>query len=199
MVQNADFSSGYAYWAFLFADTGNATSSISNGTIHFSISNGGLAPTSIQLIQFDMGLVQGREYVLDFDAWSTQSRYIQASLGQSVVPYLDYSQLPYSFLTPNPTHFQYTFVMQQPSDFTAALIFNLGASSADVYLQNISLFTPPLGDLNLDGKVNYLDLGILVGNWLKQQIGLPGDLDQNGKVDFNDFNILGGNWGAGSP
>ena len=89
--------------------------------------------------------------------------------------------------------------MQQPSDFSATLLFNLGASTADVYLDNISLFHPSPGDLNLDGRVDFLDLGILGGSWLKQQTGLPADLDANGQVDFNDFGILGGAWSIGGP
>jgi len=87
--------------------------------------------------------------------------------------------------------------MKQPSDFSDNLIFNLGASAAYVYLDNISLFNPPVGDLNLDGHVDFLDLGIYGGNWLKQQSGLPGDLDGNNKVDFTDFGILGENWSGG--
>lgn len=89
--------------------------------------------------------------------------------------------------------------MLQPSDFSANLVFNLGGSVGAVYLANVSLFTPLAGDLNLDDRVNILDLGIFCGNWLKQPNGTPGDLDQNGTVDFNDFNLLGQNWGRSEP
>jgi hypothetical protein len=151
------------------------------------------------LSQSGKALILGAKYVLDFDAWSTETRYILVELAESVYPFIDYSQLASSFLTPNRTHYRYIFVMQQPSDYSATLLFNLGASTADVYLANISLFNPPTGDLNLDGRVDFLDLGIFAANWLSQLSGVSADLDENGKVDFNDFNLLGANWGVGSP
>jgi hypothetical protein len=135
--------------------------------------------------------------VLEFDAWSSQPRYIDVHLAQRVSPFINYSQPTATFLTPNRAHFRYPFTMRQPSDSSASLVFNLGASTADVYLDNVSLFSPAAGDLNQDGKVYLSDLSIFVGGWLKQQNGLAGDIDLNGKVDFNDFNLLGGTWATG--
>ena len=136
--------------------------------------------------------------MLQFDAWATQSRYIEVKVAQNVSPFADYSRITSPFLTPNPAHYRYVFTMAQASDFSANLLFNLGASTAGVYLDNISLFNPPLGDLNLDGRVDFLDLGIFGGSWLKQQTGLPADLDGNGQVNFRDFGIMGENWLSGT-
>jgi hypothetical protein len=49
------------------------------------------------------------------------------------------------------------------------------------------------GDLNGDGTVDGIDLGILLGNWAAS--GGPADLDGNGTVDGADLGILLGNWG----
>ena len=199
MVQNGDFSQGTNSWAFVVSGGATAGWAIENGASHFYLTNGGGTLSDIQLVQTGKGLIQGNQYVLEFDAWSSQSRYIEVELSQSVSPFIAYSALPSPFLTPNLTHYHYLVTMQQPSDLSANLIFNLGASSADVYLDNISLFSPAVGDLNLDGNVDILDLGIFSSSWLRQQTGLPADLDGNGKVDFNDFGILGGNWTPGGP
>ena len=88
--------------------------------------------------------------------------------------------------------------MTAATDLNASLVFNLGLSSYGVYLDNVSLFNPPPGDLNLDGQVDYLDLQLLTKDWLKQQSGLNSDLDGNGRVDFGDFQILGANWSGGN-
>jgi hypothetical protein len=80
----------------------------------------------------------------------------------------------------------------------ARLMFNVGAVLGDIYLDNVSVFEVPPGDLNLDGRVDLLDLQLFSRDWLKQQSGLNGDLDGNGKVDFNDFGILGENWSGGN-
>jgi hypothetical protein len=198
MVQNGDFLLGSASWYLSFDHTAGALWSFDARDTHITVTNGGTSPSSVQLAQLGKALIQGYKYVLDFDAWSSQTRYIDVRLTQALYPFINYSQFT-SALTPTGSHYRYTFVMQQPSDFSATLLFNLGASTADVYLANISLFNPPTGDLNLDGRVDFLDLGIFGSSWLKQQFGLPSDLDGNGRVDFNDFNLLGGSWGAAGP
>ncbi len=197
MVQNGDFSQGTNLWTFTVSGTASATWAIESGASHIYITNGGATLPSIQLLQPGKALIQGKTYVLQFDAWAAQSRYLDVKLAQSISPFTDYSRITSPFLTPNRTHYRYVFTMQQVSDFSANLLFNLGASSAGVYLANISLFNPPVGDLNQDGRVDFLDLGILGGSWLKQQTGLPADLDVSGQVDFKDFGILGENWLTG--
>jgi hypothetical protein len=199
MVVNGDFSQQGASWDFIRNDTGSAGWVINNGVSEFAISNGGAGQSSIQLLQPGKALIQGKQYVLEFDAWATAPRYIQVQLSQSLSPFTDYSLITPPFLIPNPAHFRYVFKMQNVSDFSANLIFNMGGSSSTVYLQNISLFNPIPGDLNLDGHVDYLDLSSFANGWLKQGINLPGDLNNSGTVDFNDFQVFGANWPPGIP
>ena len=199
MVSNGDFSQGTSSWSFALSGTASAAWAIESGVSHFYITNGGASLPNIQLLQSGKALIQGKTYVLQFDAWASQSRYIDVKVAQSTSPFTDYSKITSPFLTPNRTHYRYAFTMQQASDFSANLLFNLGASTAGVYLANISMFNPPVGDLNMDGRVDFLDLGIMGGNWLKQQTGLPADLDGNNQVNFRDFGILGENWATGGP
>jgi hypothetical protein len=49
------------------------------------------------------------------------------------------------------------------------------------------------GDLNGDGSVDGVDLGILLGSW-GGPAG-PADLNGDGSVDGVDLGILLGNWG----
>ena len=197
MVQNGDFSLGYSSWAFSVNTDASSDWSIENGVAHIYITNGGAMQASIQLRQSGQALILGSKYVLEFDAWSSQPRYIDTHLAQRVSPFSNYSQPTATFLTPNRAHFRYPCTMRQPSDSSASLVFNLGASTADVDLDNVSLFSPAAGDLNQDGKVDLSDLSIFVEGWLKQQNGLAGDIDLNGTVDFNDLNLLGGTWATG--
>ena len=48
------------------------------------------------------------------------------------------------------------------------------------------------GDLNRDGSVDGVDLGVLLGNWGE---ATAGDIDGNGTVDGIDLGILLGSWG----
>jgi hypothetical protein len=148
----------------------------------------------VQLVQGNQPVLQGKKYVLQFDAWSDQSRYIGVQLVQNKSPFTSYTQISSPLLTPNLTHYQYVFTMQQVSDFSANLAFNLGSLASSVFIQNVSLFNSPPGDLNLDGHVNLLDLNSFVQAWLKQQSGAPADLNGDGKVDFNDLTVMGSSW-----
>jgi hypothetical protein len=197
MVVNGDFSQGTNGW--IWAVTGGAAAgwSITNGVSFFDITNGGSSTASVQLRQAGLPLIQGQKYVLEFDAWTQGPRYIQAQVQQDVSPYANYSTIAYSYLTPTPTHYRYGFTMQRASDFTARLVFNLGTSVYDVFLDNVSLFAPLPGDFNLDGRVDLQDLAVMAGQWLKRQANLVSDVDGDGKVDFKDFWIFGENWSGG--
>jgi hypothetical protein len=199
LVVNGDFSSGDFGWALGLSPKANVNWLFADGISDISIVNGGTALSDVQLLQNGSALIQGKQYVLQFDAWSNQPRYIGVELAQAISPFLDYSKITPPFLTPNPTHYRFVFTMQSLSDFSANLLFNLGASTGDVYLDNISLFEPPTGDLNLDGRVDLVDLSIFAGNWLKTQTGTLGDLNGDAKVDFTDFSILGQNWSHSLP
>ena len=194
MVLNGDFSQGTNYWSW--ADTGGASArwEVANNVSYVDISNGGAALESLELWQAGMPLTQGKKYVFGFDAWSEQPRSIQVQVGQVVAPSTSYSGPLVAALTPNPSHFRYVFTMQHSSDSNSDVIFDLGASSLGIYIDNVSLFSSPPGDFNLDGRVDARDLAVMAGEWLKQQPNLVSDLDQNGRVNFKDFTLLGQSW-----
>ncbi len=57
----------------------------------------------------------------------------------------------------------------------------------------------PVGDLNIDGKVDYSDLALLGDYWLYnitsyKDAGVIADLYEDGVVDFRDFALLADNW-----
>jgi hypothetical protein len=194
MLQNGDFSQGKTSWAWTVAGGASATWAIESGASHVYITNGSSAAANIQLKQTGKALIQGKTYVLQFDGWATGTRYIEAKVAQDASPNQFYGGTTTAFLTPAHNHFRYVFTMAATSDFNASIFFNLGGSTAGVFLDNVSLYYCAPGDLNEDGQVDLLDLKTLTQDWLKQQNGLSTDLDGNGKVDFNDFGILGENW-----
>ena len=130
-------------WTLSLANSGSASWAVTNQVATFTIANGGTYATDIQLQQTGFRMIQGFQYILSFDAWATRPRYIQAEVGQAASPYLNYSSLAATSLTPIHNHFQYVFTMTQPSDFNANLMFNLGASTAGVMMSNVSLSIAP--------------------------------------------------------
>lgn len=199
MIQNANFSQGTTSWIWTLNGGASAAWVIESGVSHVRITNGTTIPANIQLKQTAKPIIQGKKYVFDFDAWSTQPRYIEAKVAQDAAPNQNYSGITSTYITPTRNHYRYVFTMSAASDFSASVFFNLGSSGADVYLANVSLFNAAPGDLNLDGRVDLLDLQILTHDWLRIQNGLSTDLDGSGKVDFTDFGILAEDWSRGGP
>ena len=196
MIQNGDFSQGTASWIWTNSGSASATWSVVSGTGNVHIVSAGTALADIQLRQAGLKLIQGKKYVLQFDAWSSARRPIEVRLAQDQSPFTSYLIASPSLTTAN-QRFTYSFVMQKTTDLNARLMFNLGGALGDIFLDNVSVFNVPPGDLNLDGRVDLLDLQSFTRDWLKQG-PLNGDLDGNGKVDFNDFGILGENWSGGN-
>lgn len=55
-----------------------------------------------------------------------------------------------------------------------------------------------LGDIDGDGRVNFNDLNLLLGEYGQSGPGLGGDLDGDGAVGFADLNLLLGQFNAGA-
>jgi len=140
MVKNGDFSAGQDPWTFEVDISASAEWNIEAGVSHFDIANGGAQISAVRLFQAGMQLVQGKEYIFEFDAWSAiQPRLIEAKVGRNDSPWTDYSKIGFLQITPNQTHYSHSFTMEDPYDFNARVEFNLGISSFDVYLDNVSL------------------------------------------------------------
>lgn len=68
-------------------------------------------------------------------------------------------------------------------------------TSASASLAAAGPLVPRPGDLNADGTVNGLDLGILLGSWGPAAPGNPADINADGTVNGLDLGVLLGNWG----
>lgn len=193
MLANGSFSTSTNSWTLSVSGLASANWDAASGTGEIYIANAGSQVSDIQLLQGPLRMVQGQSYVLAFDAWSAAPRYLQTLVGLRVSPWTSY-ELTTSYLIPKRQHYSYNFVMQNPTDQYARLSFELGASSATVYLANVSLYAVAPGDFNRDGLVDPNDLSVFTGQWLRPGTGLPGDLNGDGKVDFADFAIFAKSW-----
>ena len=198
MVQNGDFALGTASWTWTLSGGATAAWAVESGVSHVSITNGTATLGNIQLKQTGMALVKGKKYVFEFDAWSASgTRYIEAKVAQNSSPNQNYSGTSSTYLTPAHTHYRYVFTMSAATDFNAAVFFNMGSANQGVYLDNVSLFNAPDGDLNQDGRVDLNDLKLWSQDWLKQGGGLGGDINGDNTVNFGDFSIFGDSWTPG--
>ena len=139
LVQNGDFSGNKNGWTWELQGAGQADWAVENGEAHIAISNGGSNDYDVQLRQSPIPLVRGEDYIFEFDAYADATRIIEAKVGQDQTPFTNYSKSTYFNLRRSSSHFTWEFEMEDPSDFNARVVFNMGNSGSGVYLDNISL------------------------------------------------------------
>ncbi|GAA0287242.1 LPXTG-motif cell wall-anchored protein [Gracilibacillus halotolerans] len=146
------------YWNFLHLEQFNGSGSVSVDSIDdkpfakVEIENGGNQSHSIQLIQ-DVTVTTGRWYKLSFDAKSTTNRPMNVKIGggaergwSAYSPNRDYE------LTDETQSYEMTFQMQQESDASARLEFNVGNNANPVWIGNVRLEeVEPVDPYNEDG------------------------------------------------
>ncbi len=139
MVTNGTFDNRVAYWTWLVRGSASAVWSVEEGVFHFKIDNGGGDEHDVQIRQAGLTLVQGEEYLFEFDAWASAPRTIEAKIGEDESPWTNYSKNGLTPLSTRKRHFSYSFEMQDQTDYNARVVINTGKYEADVYIDNISL------------------------------------------------------------
>ncbi|MCR5188350.1 MAG: carbohydrate binding domain-containing protein, partial [Treponema sp.] len=103
------------------------------------IDNPGNQNYSVQLIQH-LPIAKGYSYKIEFDAKALTPRKIALKLGGDADnSWAVYSPEYYPELTQELRHYSYFFTMENPSDSTARLEFNLGLDSNAVFITNVSV------------------------------------------------------------
>ena len=140
MAQNGDFSAETNSWTFVTNNSGAGTFSVVTGACLIHITNAGTALTDLQLQQSGLKLIQGKQYVLEFDGMAVGGTHaLDVKLGQDQAPYgIYYTASP--ILRTTRQHFTYSFTMIGATDLNSRLMFNLGGLARDVVLDNISLY-----------------------------------------------------------
>jgi hypothetical protein len=142
MVLNGDFSRRNRNWTFYAAEEMSASASMqtADSICHIAISSGGDDRLYIYIYQQNMELLQGEDYILEFDAWSDAARIIEAVvINPYVESWIHYAKIGVTAIDSKPTHYHYPFKMEEGTDYDAFLVFFMGGSNSDVYLDNISL------------------------------------------------------------
>jgi hypothetical protein len=140
MLQNGDFASGTNGWTWATAGSAAGTFNVVTGACLLDITSAGTALTDLQLRQSGLRLIQGNQYVLEFDGSAVGGTHaIDVKLGQDQSPFgIYYTASP--TLRTTRQHFTYTFTMTGATDLNTRLMFNMGALARDIVLDNISLY-----------------------------------------------------------
>ncbi len=138
MALNGDFSNEKTNWYFFDENPASANWSVEDGICHVNIAQGGNDAALIALVQDGMEVIRGEQYLFEFDAWSDAQRTVEAMILQNGESYINYSKTGTISLTTGQTHYTFSFVMEDPSDLNALVIFFMGNSDVNVHIDNIS-------------------------------------------------------------
>ena len=192
MVDNGDFSGGKTSWDWLVRNGAQATWSVEDGTARISITNGGDDDHDIQLTQAGITLVQGREYDFEFDASADNPRTIEAKIAQNGGSFTNYSGLGATALSRSSQRIAYRFRMDETTDSDARIVFNVGASTSDVYIRNVSV--KMVEDTQVQNQDQSPDEFKLVGNYpnpFNGQTNIRFAIPEETIVRLDLYNILG--------
>ena len=141
LVLNGDFSNGDENWV-LWAVSGEngATGSINSEEEYFiDINDPGYEFWHIQLEQNNLTLINGREYIFEYDAYSSTSKPIEVRVERASAPWENYGKIGLTAVSQEKKHISHNFVMENPSDFNARIVFNVGTYEGDIFIDNVSL------------------------------------------------------------
>lgn len=139
LIKNGDFILGDENWELVLDNLATAEWNFDNDACNIEIQDGGNNFNNVSIQQFNIPLFQGQTYLLEYDAKADANRFIEIALINSNYPYKDYSRIGYSSLETGLKKYSYSFTMDDPSDFNARLIINIGKSSENIYIDNLSL------------------------------------------------------------
>lgn len=136
-MRNPDFFDDGEAWDLITYAPADAFGSVSDGVYSVAIINSGVNAWDIHLGQGGIVLVEGKEYTVSFDAWAAATREISAIVGKNEDPWTAYSgDQIISLSTDRQTH-TFTFVMNEPTDSSSRLGFDIGGEPSNVYIDNV--------------------------------------------------------------
>jgi hypothetical protein len=139
LIINGDFADTLDAWIWKTEGSALADVQVNDGVCNFVIQNGGTEFWAVQLRQNNIPLIQGEDYIFEFDAWADETRIVEIKVGEDISPYRNYSRNGYTALNSTLKHFTYTFEMQESTDNNARVVINAGATAQDIYIDNLSL------------------------------------------------------------
>ena len=145
LVQNGDFSQGKKFW-MIFLSHAKADQLFNNGEMEIKIKKPGSAEWSVQPFYDGLSLYKGGVYKYSFDVRSTIERYLEWRIQYNGGDYHAYAT-NWEKIGPETRHVEYTFTMDQESDFSPRIVFNVGKGdkepedmgSHSVFFDNVRL------------------------------------------------------------
>jgi len=128
-------------WKFLLFEGGEGSAEIRDDMIVITTENAGTVDYSVQLVQPEMPMINGKKYRVSFDAWADEQRDIITCVSAPNAGWIRYLPDTTLTLSTEKQTFTYDFEMTERDDPLGRLEFNMGnrGSTATVYITNVRL------------------------------------------------------------
>jgi len=133
LITNGTFDTDVSDWFYW-----GCTPTSVNGVANLTGMTTGVNPWDAGFSQYDMTLVQGKSYILSFEASAAANRTVDIKVGLPAAPFTAFVSETVNLTTSMQT-FVYPFTMTDPTATNAGLDFFLGLASADVFIDNVVL------------------------------------------------------------
>jgi hypothetical protein len=190
-VSNGDFSNGIDFWGWDLDNDAVASWEINqDDEFQVTISNAGRDLDDIQLAQFDIPLIQGTTYMLEFDARAIDfPRVIEIELKEGR---RNFSRMGLTYITTTMEHYSHEFEMEEEFEPNSQIVINVGGSDIGIAIDNVSLKVPVTSVENPNEKipVKYQ----LINNYpnpFNPKTVINYELPITNEVDLSVFNVLG--------
>ena len=138
-IYTSNFSNGTDGWTL--TNQGGAASSLASigGKLNISITNGGTESWHVQLVKNNIPLTKGKTYRISFKAQAAANRSATFYAGKASDPWNAYSGYNGISIGATENFYAYSFVMNNPTDPAARLVFDFGTNIIGVSITEIKV------------------------------------------------------------
>lgn len=193
MVINGDFSDRrLTYWGLYCVQPDGAIVSVVDSVCNININDAGTEFWHVQFYQPFISLIQGEDYLFEFDAWAEEDRDMTVWVCKASGNNTNYGRTSRVLLDTRKKHFSYPFKMRYASDYNAVIVFFFGGSNANAYLDNVSL--KRVVDSNVENNLESPLIYEIAGNYpnpFNAQTTINFSVRAKSRVKMELYNILG--------
>ncbi len=157
-VYASNFQNSDDGWKLNTQSTASGNIQRSNGALEVTITSSGTSGWHVQLVKGNLTLENGKKYRYTFKAKAESSRSLTSYIGKNSDPWTAYSGYNGATLTDTFSVYTVVFDMQNNTDNSSRMVFDLGTSDVDVIITDIKLeeivWVPPTkAELPQDMKI----------------------------------------------